>query len=393
MPKEKRKFECPECDENREIIERKEKIKMQIQERYARIQAKENRRQRLQLDNQIQIKQTLDSIKEIRTKQELIHTCSLSPGGCKGIVEYYIESLKLFYNKITYNPCLTEEKSSPPIPIPGQNYFVCNCITSYLDKSQSQLRGMNIWGCPISSQITAILLLLLIQEKITMEDILSDDNPKSKNIGIILQNFTLPEHAVFFSGTFNERQISSLFERFGNYGLLSPGVNIIGILFDMNEPGFNGIAPSHFLCVYMFDNMEDGIIIQSWVGDGVSPLTAIPFKIETLNAYIHILQTNHQREEPIDENTKIEIARFFNDPKANVENPSNVFIKDKRQYYIFVMNQDVLSSFISQTAATLGSGMDTTQRGGSTRRKRRTRRTKSSRKRTKRRTQRTTKKC
>ena len=306
----------------------------------------------------------------------------------------YIHSLELFYNKITYNSCLTEEKSSPPMPIPGQNYFVCNCITSYLGKSKSQLAGMNIWGCPISSQITAILLLSLIQNKITMQNMLSDDIPTSAFIGSILQNFMQPKYNVFFTGSFNKGDISSLFERFGNYGLLSPGVNIIGILFDINEPGFNGIAPSHFLCVYMFNNMEDGIIIQSWVGDGVSPLTAIPFKIETLDAYINFLQHNHERQAPDNEEMKVDIARFFNDPKANVENPnpSNVFIKDKRQYYIFFMNQDVLSSFIPPTEATLGSGdsddlddsaTDMNIGGSLTRRKRRT---KSSRKRTKRRT-------
>jgi hypothetical protein len=316
----------------------------------------------------------------------------------------YIHSLELFYNKITYNSCLTEEKSSPPMPIPGQNYFVCNCITSYLGKSKSQLAGMNIWGCPISSQITAILLLSLIQNKITMQNMLSDDIPTSAFIGSILQNFMQPKYNVFFTGSFYKHDISSLFERFGHYGLLSPGVNIIGILFDINEPGFNGIAPSHFLCVYMFNNMEDGIIIQSWVGDGVSPLTAIPFKIETLDAYINFLQHNHERQAPDNEEMKVDIARFFNDPKANVENPnpSNVFIKDKRQYYIFFMNQNVLSSFIPQIATPDSSdyaiepvsgmesdlgmksdlGMDMNIGGSLTRRKRRT---KSSRKRTKRR--------
>jgi len=154
----------------------------------------------------------------------------------------------------------------------------------------------------------------------------------------------------------------------------------------------------------MFNNMEDGIIIQSWVGDGVSPLTAIPFKIETLDAYINFLQHNHERQAPDNEEMKVDIARFFNDPKANVENPnpSNVFIKDKRQYYIFFMNQNVLSSFIPQIATPDSSdyaiepvsgmesdlgmksdlGMDMNIGGSLTRRKRRT---KSSRKRTKRR--------
>ena len=378
MPKEKPTYTTNiDSGDITNILNKRTQI--QNRNRYARAKARTELKERLEREIQEKTINVNLSKSKIVDIQELIDTCYSRNHCDETIIKHYTDCLEIFYNQITYNPCLIEEEEDIPSPltqpIPAQNYFICNCVK--MNRGNSSLVGINIWGCASSSKIIAILLLALIQKKITIDNLLQDSIRERNFIGSTLLKFNDPIYSEFFSGSFNTESIKKLLQNYGNYTSVSQGVNILGILFKIDGQYYSGVSPSHFFCVYMFQDMEYGIIIQSWVGNGVSPMTVTKFRIEQLNNYLDLLKTNHERE--IEREKKVEIARFFNDPKANVENPNpnDVFIKDGREYHIFCMNQPFLiNNFMSSTAI-----IDATSRGGSkrtmrTKRTRKTRRVK-----------------
>jgi len=223
---------------------------------------------------------------------------------------------------------------------------------------------MNIYGCATSSKIMAVSLLLLMGGIITVDDLINNDTKRARYIGTVLQNFNPEEIGQFFYGLYSldEIVIGNLVRKYP-YSGLQPGINILGILFKI-EGYFSGVAPSHFICLYMNDDLKTGYNISSWVGNGVSPMQVTTFDIATLDDHVGLLTNNHTTD--ISNEKKIEIARFCNDPQANVNNPhpdnvhpDNVFIKSSRQldrhqgrqYFIFIMPQTFIENILGLAPA------------------------------------------
>jgi len=229
---------------------------------------------------------------------------------------------------------------------------------------------MNIYGCATSSKIMAVLLLLLLGGIITVDDLINNDTKRAMYIGTVLKKFNGKDSnnidiGEFFYGFYIPYQyqykskIVYLQDAY-NYSGLQPGINILGILFKIGGD-FPGVAPSHFICLYMNNDLTAGYNISSWVGNGVSPMQVTTFNKTTLDEHVTALTNNHITD--ISNEKKIEIAQFFNDPQANVSYDdtnfdevaavaNNVFIKSSdsgypgRQYFIFIMPQTFIMRHI-----------------------------------------------
>ena len=340
-----------------------------------------NERKRSMIQKKKEIQRTMNERRERQRRteidtsqnpgimQDLINQCIESASTCNiaEIMPKYIYILEHFFNNITINPCEIEpqeedeeedEDEEPKKPYgyyirePGGNYFICDCIKKYLNYTENKVINMNIYGCATSSKIMAVLLLLLMGGIITVNNLMNDDKKTAKFIGTVLQNFNPEAIGEFFYGFYSPREYQlklNYLQHAYNYFGLKPGINILGILFKIGGD-FPGIAPSHFICLYM-NNDGTGYNISSWVGNGVSKMKVTHFNIETLNDYVRLLTNNHMTD--ISDETKIEIARFFNDPQANVDHvhANNVFIKPGRQYFIFIMPQSFIMDNILRGVA------------------------------------------